>query len=98
MAERVARKRRKGRKGCYICGKTTEVSVQVWMREFTSDRDKANNRKQKSVKSASVSMCREHGDAFYDYCTETIPVVPEHHESTGDMAKTRARWHEKGAP
>lgn len=82
---------RKGRNGCYFCEEPTECIVQVWMREYTAGRDKGGNRRQRTVKSISLSVCRQHGEEFYAKHTADIPVVTERVRDRGDAAPMRAR-------
>jgi hypothetical protein len=61
------------------------------MREFVEGKDKAGNRKQKSVKARNVSMCRLHGEGYFDYCTLGIAADPQRTNNTSDMSHARAR-------
>jgi hypothetical protein len=93
VIERAIRVKRKGRQGCYDCGAPTEVTVQVWMREYVADQQTASgNRKQRNVKSSNVSFCREHGEAFYARALEGVPICKPEPMQGGNLSVARAAW------
>lgn len=92
MTERVPRKMRQGRHGCYDCGAPTEAVVQVWMREYVEGRDGGGNRRQKTVKSQVVSFCRVHAEEFYAHALERVPPCTPEPMNGGNLAQLRARW------
>jgi hypothetical protein len=90
QGERAPRKKRQGRHGCYDCAEPTEAVVQVWMREYGDGRDAGGNRRQRTVKSQTISFCRKHAEEFYAHALERVPPCAPEPMNGRDLAHLRA--------
>lgn len=56
------------RRGCFVCGADVEMIIVVWLQELLAERYDARGgqRKQRSVSSRKLRLCREHGVEVYD--------------------------------